>query len=362
VTGYTLVMGSKRHLREEAPSLAKKTKSATKCDSPAVPKSAQTRPLPPHKYILAPMVGGSELAFRLLCRRYATPQLLCYTPMMDSGRFVADAAYRNEIFQTSAADRPLVAHFSGNQPDVMLAAARLVQPKVDAVDLNLGCPQRIAHSGHFGSFLLDHADRPLVLEIVRTLASNLSVPVFCKIRLLETTQKTIELCASLRDAGAALIAIHARHRVNLVGRSGPGARDGPALLEEVSAVKQAVTGVPIIANGNVQCWQDVLANLSTTGADGIMSAEGLLDDPTLFLPTRELDHKKRRCSVPDCTADPDPTSDGSAVRTEELKEIKKLEKKLRQIKALEARVNAPLNPEETAKVVPRQDTAIFSSI
>ena len=26
--------------------------------------------LPPHKLVLAPMVGGSELAFRMLCRRY----------------------------------------------------------------------------------------------------------------------------------------------------------------------------------------------------------------------------------------------------------------------------------------------------
>ena len=42
-----------------------------------------------------------------------------------------------------------------------LAAARIVEPKVDAIDLNLGCPQRIAHSGHFGSFLLDDEDRPL---------------------------------------------------------------------------------------------------------------------------------------------------------------------------------------------------------
>ena len=45
-------------------------------------------------------------------------------------------------------------------------------------DLNLGCPQRIAHSGHFGSYLLDPVDRPLVLDMVRTLAKGLTIPIF----------------------------------------------------------------------------------------------------------------------------------------------------------------------------------------
>lgn len=40
--------------------------------------------------------------------------------------------------------------------------------------------------------------------------------------------------------------------------------------------------VPIIANGNVRTWSDVQDNLLSTSADGIMSAEGLLDNPALF--------------------------------------------------------------------------------
>ena len=34
-----------------------------------------------------------------------------------------------------------------------------------------------------------------------------------------------------------------------------------------------VRGVRIVSNGNITCWADALANLETTGADGVMSAE-----------------------------------------------------------------------------------------
>jgi Dihydrouridine synthase (Dus) len=68
--------------------------------------------LPSHSRILAPMVGGSELAFRLLCRKYGAD--LAYTPMMNSERFAVEEEYRKQEFQTAPGDRPLVAHFSGN--------------------------------------------------------------------------------------------------------------------------------------------------------------------------------------------------------------------------------------------------------
>lgn len=40
--------------------------------------------------------------------------------------------------------------------------------------------------------------------------------------------------------------------------------------------------MPIIANGNVITWDDVVRNQADTCTQGIMSAEGLLDDPALF--------------------------------------------------------------------------------
>jgi Dihydrouridine synthase (Dus) len=51
--------------------------------------------------------------------------------------------------------------FCGNDADTVLAAARHVEDQVDAVDLNFGCPQRIARRGRYGAYLMDD------LELVR---------------------------------------------------------------------------------------------------------------------------------------------------------------------------------------------------
>lgn len=89
------------------------------------------------------------------------------------------------------------------------------------------------------------------------------------------------------EAGATLIAVfavHARYRVTF-HRKGPGARDGPALLDQVGRLKQAFPNKLLIVttNGNRITYDDVEKNLKDTQADGIMSAEGILDNPALFL-------------------------------------------------------------------------------
>jgi tRNA-dihydrouridine synthase 1 len=61
---------------------------------------------------------------------------------------------------------------TANNPGMLLASAKLVEGECDAIDLNLGCPQRIAHAGHFGSYLLDPVDRPLILDIVKTVSKG----------------------------------------------------------------------------------------------------------------------------------------------------------------------------------------------
>ena len=87
-------------------------------------KQPPRRPLPPHQLVLAPMVGGSELAFRLLARKHGAQ--LAYTPMIKSELFLSPKRTERGIGQLEVhpGDAPLVAHFSANDPAMLLAAAK----------------------------------------------------------------------------------------------------------------------------------------------------------------------------------------------------------------------------------------------
>ena len=239
------------------------------------------------RFCVAPMVGQSDLAFRVLCLRHGASA--CWTEMFYSQRIVEDETYLPSALQSCAEDRPLVVQVCGNDPATMAMAAVKIEEYcnsslygLDAIDVNLGCPQKRAKEGHYGSYLLDRRDWELVESIVTAMASSAKVPISCKIRLLQTQAQTLEFARRLQRAGASLITVHGRQR----GSQRHGRR-GPADLHQVAAVKKALK-IPVVANGNIRCPRDALRNLELTGADGVMSAEGILANPILFQEAREL--------------------------------------------------------------------------
>ncbi|CEO96840.1 unnamed protein product (mitochondrion) [Plasmodiophora brassicae] len=228
------------------------------------------------RFICAPMVRQSELAFRLLVRSLGCD--LAYTPMIlakDVVERYAQTGYdrvatRAAFFATG--DRPLIAQIAGNDPKVMAEAARLLAPDVDAVDVNFGCPQQCARLGHYGAFLLDHPDT--MVDIVRAIRSAISVPVTCKIRLLNPVSLAIDLAKRLEDAGCSMLAVHGRLRDQRH-------HCGPVNYEGIAAIKAALR-IPVVANGGIRSRDHALQVMEATGCDAVMSATTLLRQPAMF--------------------------------------------------------------------------------
>ena len=102
-------------------------------------------------------------------------------------------------------------------------------------------------------------------------------------------------------------------------------RDGPAHLDQVKLIKERLN-IPVLANGNVRNASELLENLNTTGADGIMTAEGALDDPTIFRRALEESRNERKAlkaQVKEAAALKKVKKDGSKMLTEEERQLVK---------------------------------------
>ncbi|EIT82953.1 hypothetical protein BDV35DRAFT_355010 [Aspergillus flavus] len=247
------------------------------------------------KYIVAPMVDRSEFAWRMLTRSFMPPDdpkpMLAYSPMYHARLFREQLQMRLQHFHPTRAaikgddtpyldgnpaiDRPLFVQFCANNPDDFLEAARHVAPYCDAVDLNLGCPQGIARRGHYGAFLQEDWD--LIYKLINKLHTELDVPVTAKFRIQETKEKTLEYAKMILSAGASIITLHGRTREQKGHNTG---------VADWSYIRYLRDNLPpetvIFANGNILNYDDLERCFEETGADGVMSAEGNLSDPSVF--------------------------------------------------------------------------------
>ena len=228
---------------------------------------------------LAPMEDVTDIAFRLMCKRFGAD--LVYTEFVSSDALIRSVNKTMQKLTISEEERPVAIQIYGKETDAMAEAARIVEEaQPDILDINFGCPvKRVAGKGA-GAGMLQNI--PKMLEITRAVVNAVKLPVTVKTRLgWDADHKIIvDLAEQLQDCGIEALTIHGRTRAQMY----TGEADW-SLIGEVK--KNPRMHIPIIGNGDVTTPQRAKECFDQYGVDAVMIGRGSFGRPWIF---KEVTH------------------------------------------------------------------------
>jgi tRNA-dihydrouridine synthase B len=228
---------------------------------------------------LAPMAGVSESPFRRICRTHGADVVV--TEFLSAEGIRRENPATVSKLRFSAEERPIGVQIFGADPEAMADAAAMVTDLFDPdfVDINFGCPVKKVVRRNGGSGCLKDLD--LVQSIIRAVSRATPKPVTCKIRSgwSEEMRDPVGIALRCQDAGARVLALHARTRTQMY--------TGSANWDEIAAVTQALD-IPVLGNGDIKTPEDAVRMHRQTGCDGVMIGRGSYGQPWIFKQTRAL--------------------------------------------------------------------------
>ncbi|MEO5833081.1 MAG: tRNA dihydrouridine synthase DusB [Nakamurella sp.] len=237
--------------------------------------------------VLAPMAGITNASFRQLCREFgagpgrrspASPGL--YVCEMITTRAMVERDRKTmEMIRFAPDENPRSLQLYGVDPDVVGRAVQMIVDEnlADHIDLNFGCPvPKVTRKG--GGSALPYKRRlfeAIVNTAVRT-AAPAGVPVTVKMRVGIDPEHLTYLDAGriAQDAGVAAVALH--------GRTAVQHYSGTADWATIARLKEVVTEVPVLGNGDIFSAADALVMMAQTGCDGVVVGRGCQGRPWLF--------------------------------------------------------------------------------
>jgi nifR3 family TIM-barrel protein len=225
--------------------------------------------------VLAPMAGVTNYPFRALCREQGAglyvSEMITARPLVEQREKTLHLAG----FGPDETTRSLQLY--GVDPHYVGEAARFLvgEGRVDHIDINFGCPVRkVTRKGGGAAIPL----KPKLLAgIVRAAVRGAGkVPVTIKFRIgiSDEYQTFLSTGRIGQEEGCASVALHARTAAQLY--------DGEARWDAIGELKQAVTHIPVLGNGDIWEAHDALRMMRMTGCDGVVVGRGCLGRPWLF--------------------------------------------------------------------------------
>ena len=232
-----------------------------------------------HPVLLAPMEDVTDIAFRLMCKRFGADMV--YTEFVSADALIRNVSKTQQKLNVSDEERPVAIQIYGKEVGPMVEAAQICEEAhPDVLDINFGCPVKKVAGKGAGAGMLRNI--PLMLEITREVVKAVKLPVTVKTRLGWDADHRIivELAEQLQDCGIAALSIHGRTRAQMY--------TGEADWTLIRTVKQNPRmTIPIIGNGDVVTAEDCRSRFDKTGVDGVMIGRGSIGRPWIF---REVKH------------------------------------------------------------------------
>ncbi len=225
--------------------------------------------------VLAPMAGITNTAFRRLCREYGAG--LYVSEMITSRALVERTPNTMRLIRHHESETPRSIQLYGVDPATIAEAVRIIvaEDHADHIDLNFGCPvPKVTRKG--GGAALPWKTRLFADIVDQAVRAAEHLPLTVKMRKgIDRDHLTfLEAGRAAEDAGAAAVALHAR----TAGEFYSGHADWPAIGE----LKQAVTSIPVLGNGDIWAAEDAVRMMAETDCDGVVVGRGCLGRPWLF--------------------------------------------------------------------------------
>jgi nifR3 family TIM-barrel protein len=225
--------------------------------------------------VLAPMAGITNTAFRRLCREYGAG--LYVSEMITSRALVERNATTMRLITHHESEVPRSIQLYGVDPATVAEAVRILvaEDRADHIDLNFGCPvPKVTRKG--GGAALPWK-RELFRDIVtRAVRSAGDTPLTIKMRKgIDSDHLTyLEAGRIAEDAGVSAVALHARTAAEFYS--------GQADWSAIARLKETVTTVPVLGNGDIWSADDAIRMMAETRCDGVVVGRGCLGRPWLF--------------------------------------------------------------------------------